>query len=183
MRSYPGFALVSLTLALVLLAACAGEQDADDPSVNTLAAGSWPTEAYSSEAGSTKKGLLSSIEAGGLDAETAEKIFADGFHGENFHERSKRPARTESGIVLAEWEESERPLDAAAFRERWNAWLAALGEIQTVEVHTWEIQLRPHPDPGPANRSRIASPSIPFLPNPGPCELSSTNLGPSREYS
>ncbi len=148
--------LSALATLVLLLAACAGEAPTGDPSLDTLAADSWPTEAYSSEAGSIKKGLLGSIEAGGLNAEKAAEIFTADFRGEDFHERATLPARTDSGIVLAEWEESERPLDAAAFRERWNAWLAALGEVQTVEVHTWEIQLRPQENGLPGIETREA---------------------------
>ncbi len=134
--------LVALILATLLIA-CAGEAPTADPSTDTLAEGSWPTEAFSSEAGSTKKLLLGSIEAGGLSAEAATQAFADDFRGEDFHQRPASASRIESGIHLADWQETEASLDATAFRERWNDWLTALGEVQTVEVHTWEIQLRP----------------------------------------
>ena len=140
---YFRFLLVPVTLTATLLAACAGEAPVNDPAVDTLAEGSWPTETLSSEAGPTKKLLLGSIEAGGLGAETAAKALADDFRGENFYQRSASRTRIESGIHLADWDETEATLDAPAFRERWNAWLAALGEVQSVEVHTWEIQLRP----------------------------------------
>ena len=146
--------LIALTLA-VLVAACAGDQPPADPSTDTLAEGSWPTEAFSSEAGSTKKLLLGSIEAGALDAETAAAAFAEGFRGEDFLEPPGR-TRVESGIQLADWQEREATLDAAAFRERWNAWLAALGEVQTLEVHTWEIQLRPRENGLPGIETREA---------------------------
>ncbi len=147
--------LAALTVA-ALLAGCAGEPPVDDPSVDTLAEGSWPTEALSSEAGSTKKLLLSSIEAGGLSAEAAAEAFADDFRGEDFHQRPASGTRIESGIHLADWQETEATLDAGAFRERWNAWLAALGEVQTVEIHTWEIQLRPQAGGLPGIETREA---------------------------
>ncbi len=159
MQSNPGsprFLLTLLATLALLFAACAGEQPAGDPSTDTLAADSWPTEAYSSEAGSTKKGLLGSIEAGGLDAEKAAEIFSDDFRGEDFFERSTEPPRIESGITLAHWQETEPILDGSAFRERWNAWLAGLGEIQSVEVHTWEIQLRPQENGLPGIETREA---------------------------
>ena len=142
--------------AVTLLAACAGEPPVADPSVDTLAEGSWPTEALSSEAGSTKKLLFSSIEAGNLAAETAAEAFADDFRGEDFHQRPASQTRVESGIRLADWRETEATLDAGAFRERWNAWLESLGEVQTVEVHTWEIQLRPQPGGLPGIETREA---------------------------
>ena len=137
--------LTALTL-VALLTACGGEQRAGDPSVDTLAESSWPTEALSSEAGPTKKLLLGSIEAGSLDEETAARIFATGFSGEDFHQRPASRTRIESGIRLADWQATEASLDAGSFRERWNAWLASLGDVETVEVHTWEIQLRPQAD-------------------------------------
>ena len=137
--------LIALMLA-ALLVACAGESPPADPSTDTLAEDSWPTEVMSSEAGSTKKLLLNSIEAGSLSTEDATRAFTDDFRGEDFHQRPASGTRIESGIHLADWQEVEATLDATAFRERWNDWLTALGEVQTVEVHTWEIQLRPQTD-------------------------------------
>ncbi len=151
------FRSLSVLVALMaLFAACAGEPPPDDPAVDTLAEGSWPTEALSSEAGPTKKLLLGSIEAGGLSAESAAQAFADDFRGEDFHQRPASRPRIESGIHLADWQETPAALDAAAFRERWNAWLAELGEVQSVETHTWEIQLRPQAGGLPGIETREA---------------------------
>lgn len=147
---------LSLLVAVMLVFACTGEAPTDDPAVNTLAEGSWPTEALSSEAGPTKKLLLGSIEAGGLSARDAAQAFADGFRGESFHQRPVERTRVESGIRLAEWEKIPAELDAVTFREHWNAWLTELGEVQSVETHTWEIQLRPRADGLPGIETREA---------------------------
>jgi len=141
---------------LLLLAACTGEERATDPEVDTLAEGSWPTESFNGEAGPTKKLLLGSIQGGALDAETAAEIFADEFRGEDFHQRPRASSRVESGITLAEWSDTPAELDAEAFRESWNAYLEELGEVESVEVHTWEIQLRPQANGEPGLETREA---------------------------
>ncbi len=136
----PFFAVLALA---ALVSGCADEPPPADPTVDTLAEGSWPTESLNGEAGASKSRLLDSIGAGGLDAAALE-VFADGFRGEDFHRRATSPPRVESGIVLTEWAEAEAGLDAETFRRSWNAYLKELGEIESVEIHTWEIQLRPH---------------------------------------
>ncbi len=143
-------------MPLILTACAAPEPGTGDPAVDTLGEGSWPTESFNGEAGPTKKQLLASIEGGGLDAETAAAILADGFRGEDFLDRPSETSRIESGIALAEWRDVPAELDADAFRESWNAYLAGLGEVQSVEVHTWEIQLRPQPNGSPGLETREA---------------------------
>ncbi|MEE8524706.1 MAG: VCBS repeat-containing protein [Thermoanaerobaculia bacterium] len=128
----------------ILASACSGSGGSEsEPAADTLDAGAWPTETLSSAASATKKRLLSSIEEGSLDAEAARQIFTADFRGEDFHQRPRATSRIESGISLAEWADTPADLEAESFRQRWNAWLEELGEVQSLEAHTWEIQLRP----------------------------------------
>ncbi len=130
----------------ILAAACSGCSGSEsDPSADTLAAGAWPTESLSSEASATKRLLFDSIEAGSLEVTAVEQGFTQDFRGEEFHQRSPSKSRIESGVSLAEWAATPADLDTVGFRQSWNAWLAELGEILSLEVHTWEIQLRPQP--------------------------------------
>ncbi len=135
------FAAACLTTSL-LVAGCSGGGESASGGFDTLADGSWPTEVLSSEAGAAKKAFFDSITAGRLDDETAAGLFSPTFRGEDFAGRSK-PARIASGFALAEWKAAPRELDAAAFTERWNVYLAGFAEVTDVERHTWEIQLRP----------------------------------------
>ncbi len=134
------------TIVGLLAIACTERSPATDPAVDSLAEGSWPTESLNSAAGATKKLFLDSIQGGALDPEAAAQIFTQGFRGEDFHQRPTDDPRVESGISLAEWQATAAELDAATFHQRWNAYLANLGEVQSVEIHTWEIQLRPQAD-------------------------------------
>ncbi len=139
----PRQASIAPVALVAFLLSCAGEEQTNQPSFDTLAAAAWPTETLSSEAAETKQHLFRSIEGGGLDAETAGSILADGFLGEDFHHRATRAKRIESGITLAEWQDTAADLGAEPFRQRWNAYLEELGTVQSLEVHTWEVQLRP----------------------------------------
>ena len=152
-RPWLDLAAGSALLAL-LSVACTGSESTTAPATDTLAASSWPTETLNSEAGSIKRPLFDSIEGGGLDAETAARIFADGFRGESFLQRAAQPARIESGVYLKPWSEDPGELDAETFRQHWNEYLAGLGEVLSLEVHTWEIQLRP-PTAGTAGSGQV----------------------------
>ncbi len=142
-----------LLLGAALLAACGGGGETASPADDTLAEDAWPTETWNGEAGSTKKVLAASISAGAL--ETTE-IFTEDFRGEDFAERPTRNPGVRSAVVLREWDDVPAQLDAETFRQRWNAYLVELGEVQTVEKHTWEIQLRPGADGSPGLEVREA---------------------------
>ena len=136
-----------LVLAAVLVSAACGSPKS--PSGQTLTEEYWPTEAYSSEAGATKKVVLASLEAGLLAADAAE-VFLPEFRGEDFASRKTSAARTGTGISLRDWLEASADLDAETFRRRWNEYLSEFEEILETEVHTWEVQLREGPagEPG-----------------------------------
>ncbi len=144
------FAVAFLVISLLVTGCSGGDgSGGSQPTVNepgggfdTLADGSWPTESMSSEAGATKKAFFASLTTGSLDDETAAEIFSPAFRGEDFAGRPG-PARIASGFALADWQAAPKELDAAAFTERWNVYLAGFAEIRDVERHTWEIQLRP----------------------------------------
>ncbi|MFQ5526692.1 MAG: FG-GAP repeat domain-containing protein [Thermoanaerobaculia bacterium] len=128
--------------AMLLAAACAGPET---PAGETLTQEFWPTEIYSSEAGSTKKVLLSSFADGPLSEESGS-VFLPEFRGEAFGGRPVSKPRVESGVIFTDWLESPAGLGPTAFRESWNRYLAEFAEVLTTEVHTWEVQLRPGPN-------------------------------------
>ncbi|MEM7350036.1 MAG: VCBS repeat-containing protein [Acidobacteriota bacterium] len=143
-------------MTALIFASCGGDPSPLQPATDTLAASSWPTETLSSEAGPIKQALLQSLESGVLDTETAAQIFSEDFRGESFLQRPSSPARVESGVALASWTDTAAELDAETFRQHWNEYLNGLGEVQSVEVHTWEIQLRPQLDGTPGLETREA---------------------------
>ena len=77
----------TLGLLLAVVVGCSGPET---PAGVTLTADFWPTETYSSEAGSTKKIVLSSFESGALSEETAAS-FLEEFRGEDFSARRHAP--------------------------------------------------------------------------------------------
>lgn len=119
-------------------------QDGDVGEVDLSAVdASWPTELYNGEAGPAKRGVLDGIRSGALPEEIA---FAEGFRGEDFSARPLRDERPASHLRIGDWEPRDAGLDEAAFRERFDAYLAEFQEIEHLESHTWEIQLRPGPE-------------------------------------
>ncbi len=149
MRS-KGFRHWAATVApIFLLAAALACSGPESPAGVTLTTEFWPTETYSSEAGSTKKVVLSSFEAGALGEESAGS-FLEAFQGEDFSGRRLAPPRVETGVVILDWLEVPADLGAEPFRAAWNDYLAEFAEILSTEVHTWEVQLRPGPagEPG-----------------------------------
>lgn len=138
-------------LGLLVLLACSREAT---PAGETLTQEFWPTEAYGSEAGATKKIVLSSLETGRLE-EQASGFLVD-FRGESFAARPLSPPRIESGVVISDWIHQPAELEAPAFRKDWNAYLAEFAEILTTEVHTWEVQLNPGPGGEPGIESKEA---------------------------
>lgn len=133
-------AMFLMALATLLGAACSGPSGGEPE--GTLAEEFWPTEAYSSAAGPTKKVILGSFLAGGLDAEAAGAVFQPGFLGEDFAARPIATTSVGTGINLDQWQELAAELDGDSFVTRWNEYLAEWDEILEVEVHTWEVQLR-----------------------------------------
>ncbi len=148
----------SAWLVFVALAAALGGGACSRPGApagETLTQEFWPTETWGSEAGSTKKVILASYEAGGLGEEGAAS-FLPGFRGERFAGREHSSRRVGSGVLLLDWAAAPADLDAAAFRAAWNDYLAEFEEILTTEVHTWEVQLRPGPAGEPGIESKEA---------------------------
>lgn len=122
-----------LVLSLLLAVATAGCRQAPVEA-------EWPTEELNAEAGDAKSSLLGSLQGGRLEPGAA--ALTTGFRGEPLTDRAGDPI-VRSGIRLADWRPAERDLDAAGFVRSWNRWLEELGEVETVEIHTWELQLRP----------------------------------------
>lgn len=137
--------LVSL-LATALLGVACGSPEAPIPSTDTLASEAWPTEVLASASGKTRGALRGSWQAGRLDDGVAAGLFTPDFRGEDFAERPAASTTVRSGLEISHWAERPASLDAAAFVERWNLYLEALGTVETVESHTWEVQLRPRDD-------------------------------------
>ncbi len=143
------------------MAACSGQNTDEDSSTNSGTGTTWPTEQLNGEAGAVKSLLFESIESGHLEAATAEQIFVSSFRGENFQGEDfylhpGDTGRIESGISLSSWGESPANLGSTAFLERWNAYLQDLGDVETLEVHTWEIQLRQQGEERPGLETREA---------------------------
>lgn len=142
-------------MAVFLLAACSPSDPGSRP-LDTLADDSWPTEVWSSEASAAKKTLLQSFTNGTLDAAAAAEILTVDFRGEDFAKRAKKKLLVRSGLAVAEWHAVSADLDGDTFRKRWNVYLAELGEVLTLESHTWEVQLRAEPAGGRAFESKEA---------------------------
>ena len=101
-------------LVAALSVSCGGPEA---PVGETLTQEFWPTETYGSEAGSTKDVILSSYQAGKLDA-TAVASFLPDFRAEGFAARARQAPRVGSGVSLADWLETPSELDGAGFRRR-----------------------------------------------------------------
>lgn len=133
-------------VAMALLALACGAPETPTPATDTLAAEAWPTEALASASGKTRGALRGSWQAGELTAEVASGLFTADFLGEDFAARTATSTTVRSGLEISTWAPRPTALDAETFVERWNDYLAQLGEVETVESHTWEVQLRPRDD-------------------------------------
>ena len=131
-----------LPAALALtLAGCGGESPAPSPAQDTLAEEAWPTEVLASASGDTRRAFRDSF-THGLPSTTSEALFTADFRGEDFAQREGSRA-IRSGLEIQTWQPREAELDRARFIERWTQYLGELGTVETVESHTWEVQLRP----------------------------------------
>lgn len=124
---------------------------ADEKAAVAAMDANWPTETYNSEAGPAKKLIYNAIKSlSPLGDEAAGGMAAD-FKGEDLSARDYSKDWTQSGIRMGDWAERPVDLDAAAFRTAFNRYLSEFETVDTVEVHTWELQL---PD-APAGTVRL----------------------------
>ena len=96
-------------------------------------------EIWSGEAKPLKKLLFDSIRARSLETAALTPLATADFRAEPFTGRTG-PSRAQSGVVLQDWSAVDATLDASAFIADWNAWLAGFASIDTLEIHTWEVQ-------------------------------------------
>ena len=151
-------ALVLAGAASLLIFACSGDDGSEtaDPSVDVLSERAWPTEVFNAQASRVKKALLESLEAGRLEGAVAARIFTDDFRGEDFYARPTAEPEIHGGLKFTVWSAVPADLDREGFRKRWNDYLGEWAELQTLETHTWEIQLRPQPDGRPGLETKEA---------------------------
>ncbi len=143
-------------LAVGLLNVGCGPEVHDVDPTSALSEAAWPTEVWSGESGDTRKVVIASLMAGVLDSGDFAAVAMESFRGEALAGREFLERRVESGVVITTWSESGADLEAEAFVQSWNDWLADLGEMLTVETHTWELQLRPREDDARGLEAKIA---------------------------
>ncbi len=122
----------------------------------TLVDSTWPTEVWSSESSETRRVLIASLESQSLNEAVFASVSTANFRGEPLMGREVDERSVQSGVVLESWKEYRPELEKEAFVRSWNQWLDELGEIQTVETHTWELQSRPRADGARGLEAKIA---------------------------
>jgi len=114
---------------------------ADEKAAVAAMDANWPTETYNGEAGATKKLFYNAIKSLTPLGDEVAEVLAEGFTGEDLAAREHGKEWVESGIQLADWAERPADLDGTAFLAAFNRYLAEYEKVDTVEVHTWELQL------------------------------------------
>ncbi len=126
-----------IALPGLLLIGCGGEPSEITAPVEAPLP--FQAELWSSEAKPIKSVLLDAIRARSLEPSALTDLLAPGFLAEPFDGRPGT-ARSASGILLSDWAPAAPSLDPAAFTASWNRWLGGFATIDTLEVHTWEVQ-------------------------------------------